>query len=461
MELSRTFSDVSLKRKKTMKKQSFVLERFLLVLIAVVATMFGGIVLAYDGQGEVVVETSYGQVKGYQGQENTLVWKGIPFAQPPVGDLRWQAPKDPEPWHGVLKTQQFSNACPQFSATGSVVGNEDCLYLNIWRPASHQAGLPVYFWIHGGGNTTGSAAIPYYDGTMIASKSNMVVVSIQYRLGVLGWFTNPALRTQEHPFSASGNYGTLDIIKALEWVRENIEAFGGDPHNVTIAGESAGAFNVLSLLISDPAGGLFDKAISESGGMVWPFTGFQFNVPLSAGDTYSTQVLANLTIPAGEPVADYLRSLTVQELYAALPGTSPSQLFFGMFFFPCIFTDGVVINAKGVDALDDTRSYNQVPLMIGTNLEEYKFFLFPFFSTFPSADDYQLTAMADSDLWKLAGVDSIANKICAHHTQPGVYAYQLLYGKPPEYYPQFVDYSAWPRDYYGMDLALLYGAFHT
>jgi para-nitrobenzyl esterase len=490
-----------------MKKQGFMLGRFLLVLVAVAATMFGGIALARDGYdpGEVAVETNYGKVMGYQGQENTLVWLGIPFAQPPVGELRWRAPKDPEPWRGVLNTQQFSNACPQFSASGTLVGNEDCLYLNIWRPQnagqprSGRDRLPVYFWIHGGGDSTGAASLPYFDGTMIASKSNLVVVSIQYRLGPLGWFANPALRTHEDPFNASGNhgtlpalrthedenrfdasgnYGTLDIIKALKWVRENIEAFGGDPDNVTIAGESSGAADVLSLLISPAAQGLFHKAISESSVLNFPvFTGFPphslVTVPLSVGDSYSAQVLTNLGYTGGD-IANYLRSLSVSELYKALPlGNYPPASNFGMLDFPYIFTDGAVINTNGVNALDDPREYNQVPLMIGSNLEEFKLFIFSLYGT-PgfTGDNYQGIAEYESEIWKQADVDSIANKMSAHHSQPGVYAYQLLYGKPVKsdttgllYYPQFPNnyYTPYPNylPFGGLDYALVLGAWHT
>ena len=140
------------------------------------------------------------------------------------------------------------------------------LYLNIWRPQSQEANLPVYFWIHGGGNTVGTASSDEFNGANMAFRSNMVIVTINYRLGPLGWFTHPALRTGDAQ-DDSGNYGNLDFIKALEWVKDNISAFGGDPNNITIAGESSGAGNVLSLVISPLSTGLFHKGIMQSGSL--------------------------------------------------------------------------------------------------------------------------------------------------------------------------------------------------
>ncbi|MDH4366978.1 MAG: carboxylesterase family protein, partial [Dehalococcoidia bacterium] len=221
-------------------------------------------------EGKPLVTTQYGKVRGGEAEGNTFVWKGIPYAQPPVNELRWKAPQDPEPWYGVLEAAEDPERClqPAMSRTwhslGYNVGSEDCLYLNIWRPQTEETDLPVYFWIHGGSNNFGGCAD--YDGAGIASRSNMVVVVIQYRLGPFGWFNHPALYDGD-PEGDSGNFGTLDCIKALEWVRDNIAAFGGDPDNVSVAGESAGAHNTMSLVISPLASGLFHRAVSESGGM--------------------------------------------------------------------------------------------------------------------------------------------------------------------------------------------------
>jgi len=198
------------------------------------------------------IKTKYGEVKGFLDDNNTLAWKSIPYAKPPVDELRWKVPIDPEIWDGILDTTEDCDECAQMGqepitfAPTEVIGSEDCLYLNIWHPQSIRNDLPVYFWIHGGANNNGTTKD--YDGSVIASRSNMVVVTIQYRLGAFGWLTHPALRPGESSLDDSGNFGTLDTIKALEWVRDNIKSFGGDPNNIIVAGESAGAHNVMNLI---------------------------------------------------------------------------------------------------------------------------------------------------------------------------------------------------------------------
>ena len=265
-----------------------------------------------------LVEISYGTVKGFEDEAETWVWKAIPFARPPVGELRWKAPRDPEPWEGIREETAFCSACPQPDPiNGAKIGTEDCLYLNIWRPQSADKKLPVYVWIHGGGNSIGEAATPGYYGANLASKSKMVFVSMNYRLGPFGWFTHPALRSGEPGNEAddSGNYGTLDLIQALKWIRDNIEAFGGDPDNVTITGESAGGINVLSLMISPLAKNLFHKAVSQSG--------IKVGLPVSHGELSANDVLLKLLVNDGI-VADlaaattYLDALSHEEIAAYL-----------------------------------------------------------------------------------------------------------------------------------------------
>lgn len=198
-------------------------------------------------------------------------FKGIPYASPPVGDLRWRAPQPVAAWAGVRSAAKFGKPCLQpppspssLYYSGSPTVSEDCLTLNVWTPTS--AGkLPVMVWIHGGALLSGSSAEPLYDGAKLAAQG-IVVVSINYRLGLMGYLAHPAL-SAESPDKLSGNYGLLDQIAALSWVRDNIAAFGGDPGRVTIAGESAGALSVIALLASPKAKGLFHRAISQSGYM--------------------------------------------------------------------------------------------------------------------------------------------------------------------------------------------------
>jgi para-nitrobenzyl esterase len=230
------------------------------------------------------VKTETGAVLGVTANGSSVTsFKGIPYAAPPVGDLRWKEPQPPAPWKDIRNADKFSPGCPQpksgpfgpwsaeYIALSAIEGgaSEDCLYLNVWTAAS-KAGekRPVFVWIHGGGFMSGSGDVPVYDGEGLASKG-LVMVTINYRLGVLGFLAHPDL-TKESPRHASGNYALMDMIAALEWVRKNIAGFGGDPGNVTIAGQSAGAFAVNYLVASPLAKGLFQRAIAESGGAFMP-----------------------------------------------------------------------------------------------------------------------------------------------------------------------------------------------
>jgi para-nitrobenzyl esterase len=193
---------------------------------------------------------------------------GIPYAAPPVGKLRWKAPAPPAKWNGVRKATSFGARCMQSRVYSDMVfrdrgGSEDCLALNVWAPSVGKTALPVMVWIHGGGFAAGASSEPRQDGGNLA-KQGVVVVSMNYRMGIFGFFVHPEL-TAESGKNASGNYGMLDLVAALEWVQHNIASFGGDPGNVTIFGESAGSFAVSALMASPLATGLFHKAIGESG----------------------------------------------------------------------------------------------------------------------------------------------------------------------------------------------------
>lgn len=224
-----------------------------------------------DSSGDrAIVNISDGQLKGVI-EQNTIVFKGIPFAAPPIGDFRWRAPQPVVPWKGVKEASVFGPNCAQAgwgAGQGKIAegSSEDCLYLNIWAPIEAKKGskLPVMVWIHGGGFTGGSGTSPQSYGFEL-SKKGVLLVSFNYRLGRLGFFAFPAL-TSEHPEEVKGNYGYMDQVAALKWVQRNIAAFGGDPANVTIFGFSAGGVSVHSLLTIPAAKGLFHKAISESGG---------------------------------------------------------------------------------------------------------------------------------------------------------------------------------------------------
>ena len=392
-----------------------------------------------DWTGSSKIRTLYGRIKGEVSGDEIVVWKGIPYAKAPVDELRWKAPRDPEPWEGTLEADDYGSECTQYDLFGTVKGSEDCLYLNIWRPDSDEDELPVYFWIHGGGNSMGAASEKGYDGANLAVNCNMVVVSVNYRLGPLGWFTCEALRSDEPgtELDNSGNYGTLDLIKALSWVKDNIAAFGGDPGRVTVAGESAGAINIFSLLISPQATGLFHGAIAQSG--------MPIAVPVETGEESAKEVILKLLVADGiaatkgaaqahlgqmtdDEIDTYLRHKTASQLLGAYENTG-----LGMISFPFIFEDGTVIPEAGFDALETGEYPNKVPMIIGSNKEETKIFLYmaSLFSEdlFDDNDDlYQKVASVTSDMWKVNGVDEMARMLTSRGDQPAVYAYQFLWG---------------------------------
>ena len=219
-----------------------------------------------------IVRTVYGPVRGTT--ENGInSFLGIPFAKPPVGSLRWRPPQKPSHSTSIREANHFAASCQQpppvvfgpYTAEFQIVPqvNEDCLFLNVWAPTKHAGSIPVYVFIHGGAFTGGSGSIPIYDGSSLASKG-VVTVTVNYRLGVFGFLAHPEL-SEESSEHVSGNYGTLDVIAALQWVHDNIRKFGGDPRRVTIGGQSAGAILVNDLIVSRQAKGLFARGIAESG----------------------------------------------------------------------------------------------------------------------------------------------------------------------------------------------------
>jgi para-nitrobenzyl esterase len=234
------------------------------------AIAFALVVSAASVFAATPVQTANGRVEGTTSADSKVrIYKGIPFAAPPVGELRWKAPQAPANWDGVRKATAFGARCMQARVYSDMIfrdngPSEDCLYLNVWTPAAEaSAKLPVMVWIYGGGFAAGAASEPRQDGEHLAEKG-VVVVSLNYRLGIFGFFAHPEL-AKESGHDAAGNYGLLDQVAALQWVHKNIGAFGGDAGNVTIFGESAGSFSVSALMASPLTQGLFEHAIGESG----------------------------------------------------------------------------------------------------------------------------------------------------------------------------------------------------
>jgi len=290
--LPRKFNSINLKIKKmkdSIKKR--------IPWLAMVIACFG---IQLSAQTPLV-KTDNGLVSGYN-DANINIFKGIPFAAPPVGELRWKAPQPVKNWSGVLKCENFSaspmqsNPVPFMMWTEEFITppdklSEDCLYLNIWTPSVQaKEKLPVFVWIYGGGFSSGSAACAVYDGEEM-SKKGIVFVSINYRVGVLGFLAHPDLHSESEN-SVSGNYGLLDQVAALRWIKNNIEAFGGDPLKVTIAGQSAGSMSVCALVASPLARGLFSGAIAQSGGILSGFSNMSYDAAEKSGIAFMEKMKA-------------------------------------------------------------------------------------------------------------------------------------------------------------------------
>jgi len=374
----------------------------------------------------VEVQLDSGRIRGQEHPESAVwEWLAIPFAAPPTGELRWKAPRPVEAWEGTRDALSFGPACPQLNATAeaTVIGDEDCLHLNVWRPRSQERGLPVYVWIHGGSNTSGANSWSVYQGDRLAEHSNLVVVSIQYRLGALGWLYFDALHSGD-ALDDSGNYGTLDIVQSLEWIRNNIEAFGGDPENVTVTGESAGAINIMSLLTSAQADGMFHRAIIQSG--------IPMSADLERGREAARElagILGRLADPAAESpddgaAAELLRAAAVEDIVL-----NDSAV-------PAIYRDGTVIPAAGVaDTLAAGAFPVKVPVIVGTNKDEYKLWTNVFtYNAYPDVDPAVRAGIGRyvSDLWRVIGADRFATQLSAVDDQPPVYVYRFNWGAPDE-----------------------------
>jgi len=365
-------------------------------------------------------------------------WLGLPFAQAPVGDLRWRAARAPNDWEGRREALEFADWCVQYTnefdegegyTPGELHGSEDCLYLNVYAPAmdadsrlTEDEALPVMVWVHGGGNTWGRAA--QYDGAALAARENVIVVTVQYRLGPLGWMAHPALReSAELAIDRTANFGTFDIIAALHWVQSNIQGFGGDASRVTIFGESAGGHNVASLLVSPQAAGLFHRAIIQSGATstislaaAEGSTPDPFDRGMTTSADAMNSIIAFIAPPTPEQMAGAMRSIDINVLYetyrevnSTLDRTvNPAR----------VIADGVVLPRGGIRArLSTPGEYNAVPIMTGANKDESKLFnvfndrltrnLFGIFIWPRNERLYDLIAEYQSQMWRVLSVDDV------------------------------------------------------
>ncbi|MDC1187810.1 carboxylesterase family protein [Gammaproteobacteria bacterium] len=381
------------------------------------------------------ISTTSGISSGFQ-INRVNNWDDIPYAQPPVGDLRWKAPQ--EIFSNELIVPRVDNFCVQkpsgmggseFDGDEFFSGSEDCLYLDIKAPKNKSNGLlPVMFWIHGGGNTSGLKDT--YDFSKMVRKHNVIVVTINYRLGPFGWFTHPSIQGLQNNDDKSSNFGTLDIIAALEWVKSNISLFGGDPDNVTIFGESAGGHNVLSLLVSEKAKGLFHKAISQSGytTSISPEKAYSQSKSSPTSEHTSHKIVKKVLDKAGLKSQNDLSNTETRKILKELDARD----FFINYSdrpsyqeIPLLTSDGIVIPMDGLkNSLSNKKHVNIVPTIAGSNKDEVKLWLasaeyfvgleYSFFGSLLGVPRVGLKDEAAFELfnsyrsraWKLRGVDN-------------------------------------------------------
>ncbi|MEM9667958.1 MAG: carboxylesterase family protein [Pseudomonadota bacterium] len=400
---------------------------------------------------------------GFTHQENPAhVWRAVPFAAPPVGDLRWRAPRPAKSWEGRRAAIEGAPWCPQVRGrlddgssadaipSGEIMGEEDCLYLDIYAPimapsTAETANLPVMMWIHGGSNVWGRAE--QYDPSKLAAEQNVIVAVVQYRLGPLGWFAHESLRDSANiEDDKSANFAILDQIAALDWLAENAAFFGGDPNNITIFGESAGGHNVATLLGSPRASGKFHKAILQSGSFR--------SVSLEEAETGGAQSAGPIAVKlVGDDVApEALRAVSMQDFFAAYGGSLDTEEWEP----PRIIEDGIVVPEGGLrEAFNDPDTFNSVPIISGTNKDETKLFnlLSPElvrwrFGRIPRARDknlYNAASEYQSRMWRVSAVDDPLNAMIAGG-HADIYAYRFDWDEAGR---------AW-----GADFAQLFGAAH-
>ena len=408
-----------------------------------------------QAQAAPVVNAPAGKLSGTV-EGDLDVFKGIPFAVPPVGKLRWTAPQPLPRWSGVRRATAFGPGCivPTPGPDKSVYSeapqptSEDCLTLNIWAPR-HAHDAPVFFWIYGGALWSGNSADPMYDGAKLAEQG-MIVVSINYRLGVLGYFAHPAL-SAESPHGVSGNYGLLDQIRALQWVKQNIGAFGGDAAKVTIAGESAGALSVMYLMTSPLARGLFARAISESG--------YMLSMPSLKQDAHG--------MPGEEKVGTMLQAAVKAPDLAALRAIGPQKLTDAAAkagFAPWGVVDGWALPEQMVTAFDKGDEAH-VPILAGFNQGEIRSLMVLAPPVPASAADYEKTIRARygdlADAFLTLYPSSDMKESIIESVRDGLYSWtaerlvrkQTTQGEPSYLYE-------WDHGYPAMDDAGLH-AFHA
>jgi len=311
-------------------------------------------------KADPVVQVTGGQIKGSTLSGGITTFKGVPFAQPPVGDLRWRDPEAVRPWSGVREATAFGAPCIQGGDEKKIIGNEDCLTLNIWTPhlsfgSANAKPLPVMVWLYGGANVAGRTDVPLMDGASFSSRG-VVFVTVNFRVGVMGFFVHPGLDA-ESPHHTSGNYGLLDQLAALKWVRDNIAKFGGDPNRVTLFGQSSGGIDAAYLTASPLAKGLIHRSIQESGSPIHPIN------TRAESEEVALEFAKTLKAPASDAIK-FLRTLSGADIQKAAVTTRRPD---GALEFPVI--DGYVLSKYPALIFEEGNEL-PIPMITGNNVRE-------------------------------------------------------------------------------------------
>ena len=416
---------------------------------------------------DIVVKSQSGNYLGIEATD-LYVFKGIPYAEPPIGALRWRAPRDVDYLDAIIDATEFKNECVQPKDNSSIfnrnlsTGDEDCLYLNIYVPKNQNSlnknKFPVMYWIHGGSNIWGAGSD--YDFSNLATSQQVIVITINYRLGLFGWFASPFFAETAEGLDKSYNFGHLDIIKGLEWVNQNISSFGGDKNNVTIFGESAGGSNTLTMIASPLAEGLFHKAISQSGYV----SSYSAEYAESISELSSKNIFAeNIKyLTDSNEIVDYLQGLTQTEVYEKYIATAEKYVYP---ITPITIRDGIVIPNEGVyKALEKTDP--SLVVVAGTNKDEMNYWFVNSEYFYDTSFEIRRTLKRSeanlrswnkyrSAIWRYKGAEEPLRRMSK--SNDNLYSYRLDWDEEDE--GIFGDYSLFVGAAHGIDIPFIANSF--
>ena len=416
---------------------------------------------------DIVVKSQSGNYLGIEATD-LYVFKGVPYAEPPVGALRWRAPRDVEYLDAIIDATEFKNECVQPKDNSSIfnrnlsTGDEDCLYLNIYVPKNQNSlnknKFPVMYWIHGGSNIWGAGSD--YDFSNLATSQQVIVITINYRLGLFGWFASPFFAETAEGLDKSYNFGHLDIIKGLEWVNQNISSFGGDKNNVTIFGESAGGSNTLTMIASPLTEGLFHKAISQSGYV----SSYSAEYAESISELSSKNIFAeNIKyLTDSNEIVDYLQGLTQTEVYEKYIATAEKYVYP---ITPITIRDGIVIPKEGIYKALEKTDPNLV-VVAGTNKDEMNYWFVNSEYFYDTSFEIRRTLKRSeanlrswnkyrSAIWRYKGAEEPLRRMSK--SNDNLYSYRLDWDEEDE--GIFGDYSLFVGAAHGIDIPFIANSF--